>query len=169
MHETFLKARGHVEKLYDVSFHPIQLLQGKCTEISCLAALSMSRYFLPARFYLEYLFIFFFFIGEILENTAGKSIINPSGNMNQSHVAISNLYLTLFDSYRYVVVANNKINPLTGQAKWYMVATDNGTAVKDTERQDIIETHIGIDGLTVESLVSVACLFEILLSVQLNI
>ena len=37
-------------------------------------------------------------IGKILKIIAGKSIINPSGNISQSHIDISNLYLTVFDS-----------------------------------------------------------------------
>ena len=37
-----------------------------------------------------------------------------------------------------------------------MVAADKGAAVKDAERQAIIETHIGVVGHLVESLVSFA-------------
>ena len=156
-HETSLKARGHVEKLYDVSSLPTSLLREKCTENSCLAAVLISSHFLPTRFYPELCY----FISEILENIAGKPVVNPLGNMSQSHVAISNFYLAVFDSYREMVVANNnEINPLTGQAKRYMVAADKGTAVKDAERQAITETHIGTDGLPVESLVSVACIYD---------
>ena len=41
-----------------------------------------------------------------------------------------------------------------------MIAADKGTAAKDAEMQAITETHVGMDGLPVESLVSVACLFN---------
>ena len=41
-----------------------------------------------------------------------------------------------------------------------MVAADKGTEVKDAEGQAITETHIGIDGRFVESLVSVACIYD---------
>ena len=55
-HTISSKARSHVEKLFDVSSLPTPLLREKCTGNSCLAAVLMSRHFLPMRFYPELCF-----------------------------------------------------------------------------------------------------------------
>ena len=89
-------------------------------------------------------------------------MVNPLGNVSRSHAAVSNFYCAVFGSYREMVVAGHKKkkNPLTGQPARYMIAADKGTAVKDAERQAITEMHVGMDGLHVESLVSIACIFD---------